>query len=110
MSHFAIQGRVVMDFFVTGQDQSKEKLPLKLSDIQAADGDETHDDEIRGSETISGSSLWHSGRPDLIQWVPKLRMLGRNVIIGKLVNSVVVDESIASQANIKKGAESQDSF
>lgn len=104
MSQFTVQGRVMMEFFVTGQDQPKNKLPLKMSKIEAADGDETPDDVIRRSGTISGSGLWHSGRPDLIQWVTKLLMPGRNVIIGRLVKSVVVDGSIASQANIKKGA------
>lgn len=41
ISHSAIQGRVVMEFFVTSKDLPKEKLPLRMSKIEAADGDRT---------------------------------------------------------------------
>ena len=94
VSHFATPGRVVMEFFVTGQHQPEEKLSLKFDKIQASDSDETPDDEIRGIRMIGGSDFWHFGRPDLIQWVPKLLTPGRNVIIGMLINSVVLDGSI----------------
>ena len=90
LSQFASQGRVTMEFFVTGQHQPGEKLPLKIRKREGDEGDETPDDEIRKSQTITGSGLWHFGRPDLIDWVPKLLMPGRNLIIGKLVEFVYV--------------------
>lgn len=70
-----------------------------------ADGKSTPNDESRGSSTISGSGLWHSGRPDFIQWVPKLLTPGRNVIVGKMVESIIiVDGSIVNHADKEKGA------
>lgn len=89
---------------VTGQHQPQQKLPLKIGKVEVAEGGETPDDDMSGSRTMSGSGLWHFGRPDLIQWVPKLLIPGRNFIIGKSVKPVVVDGSDASQADVEKGA------
>ena len=85
MSQVEHHGRVVMDFFVTGSIRREENLGLEIGKIEAGRGDLTCDDQARRSRTISGSGQWHFGRPDLIQWVPRSLMPGRNVIIGKLV-------------------------
>lgn len=71
ISHSAGQERVMLNFFFTGKDQLKEELPLEVSKVAAADGDRIPSDGIQESGTISGAGLWHSGRPDLIQWIPK---------------------------------------
>ena len=85
MSQVAHHGDVVMKFFVTGSVRPEEKLPLKSGMTEAGRGDSTCDDQTRGSRTISGSGQWHFGRADLMQWVPRSLMPGRNVIIGKSV-------------------------
>lgn len=84
MSHLASEGRVAMDFFVTSQNKPEEKLPLNFGKRKTeVGGDETP--ESRESCTISGTGVWHYGRPNLIERIPKLLTPGRNVIIGKLV-------------------------
>ena len=85
MSQVAHHGRVFMDFFVTGSIRPEEKLPLNLGEIETGRGDSTCDDKARRSRTISGSGHWHFGRPDLMQWVPRSLMPGRNVVIGEVV-------------------------
>ena len=85
MSQVAYDGRVVMEFFVTGSFRPEEKLPLMIGKIEVGKGDSTCYDQTRGSRTISESRQWHVGRPDLMQWFPRSLMPGRNVIIGKSV-------------------------
>ena len=48
-----------------------------------------------GGSTTRGSGLWHSGRPDLIQRVPKLLVPCRNVIIDLWSRpfSLLIDEA-----------------
>ncbi len=95
----------MIEFSITGQDQPNENLPLGLSKAETADDNSTSNDDSRWSSTISGSGLWHSGQPDLIQWVTKLLMPGRNVRIGELVESIiVVDGSTVSPANKEQDA------
>ena len=65
-----------MEVFATGQDQPKEELPLKIGKVETIDGDETGNKKTPGDSTTGGSGL---GRPDLIQWVHKMLMPGRNV-------------------------------
>ena len=74
-----------MEFFVTGSIRPEEKLPLEIGNIEAGRGDSSCEDQTRGSRTISESGEWHFGQLDLMQWVPKSLMPGRNVMIGKSV-------------------------
>lgn len=68
LSRFATQGKVVMEFFVTGPHQPGEKLPLKIGK----------------QEEDTGSDLWHTGRPDLTDHLSTLLTpTRRNIIIGK---------------------------
>ena len=97
MSHLATDGRVVMEFFITGRNQPKTELPLNIGNVEASNGEKSSDDVTVGSQRNSGSGQWRSGRPDLIHWVPKMLTPGRNVIIGKLVKLIIVSDSIARQ-------------
>ena len=81
----ATEGAVMLELFVTGPNQPEDKLPLDVGKVEInADGDENPEKGSRRSRTISGSGLWHFGRPKLVEWIPKLLTPGRNVIIGSL--------------------------
>ena len=82
LSQFASHGRITMEFFVTGPNQPEKELPLGINKSEAAEGDAISNIDVRSSHTISGLGQWHSGRPNLMQWVPKSLMPGHNVIIG----------------------------